>query len=403
MKISTTLLSGVALLGMTGFASAQTKIYVTGSTAFRASAINEITNLLNANGGFTGEASDNATYTSADAVTFTGGNISGTPVTIKTSWSGSGSGIQTVAGAPNFTVGFLPDGAAGTANADPRTSTNPHESAVPDICLSDVFQGTTQFNGTYNGVAYAKLTNNIVGVVAFTFAGSKNFPVNESMTPQIAQTLYVGGLVPLSQFTGNSSDINTGVIATGRDDDSGTRLTTMAETNVGVNTTLTQYMPTVSGTTITNLTPYPAKTINGVNHPAGDGGESSGGTLRGYLPDTLSTASYQNIDNTLTGAYLVTYLGVSDFNTVQPSGAVALAYTGVLESQVEIEQGSYTFWGYEHLDYKSTITGIKATFATKLASQITNSTSATLSPNVAVADMEVQRSGDGSTVSSLVH
>ncbi len=193
MKISKTLLGGVALLGMTGLASAQTKIYVTGSTAFRASAITEITNLLNANGGGFTEASDNATFTSANVVTFLGGKINGTAVTIKTSWSGSASGIQTVAGAPNFTVGFLPDGASGTSNPDPRPTANPREAAVPDICLSDVFQGTTLFNGTFSGVNYAALTDNVVGVVAFTFAGSKSFPAGQNMTPQIAQTQ---GLAP---------------------------------------------------------------------------------------------------------------------------------------------------------------------------------------------------------------
>ena len=413
MKISRTLLGGAVLLGMTGIASAQTKIYLTGSTAFRASAVNEITNLLNANGGGFTTATDTAgasAITSANAITYTGGKINGTAVTIKASFSGSGAGIQTVAApAGTYTVGFLPDGATGTANADPRTTTNPREAAVPDIALSDVFQGTTPFNGTFNGVTYSALTQSTVGVVAFTFAASNGFPANQTMTPQIAQSLFVTGLVPLSEFTGSSNDDNTGVIATGRDADSGTRLTTVAETNVGVNTTLTQYKPTVSGTTITGLAPYPAATINGVNHPAGDGGESSGGTLRAYLPDTVTAGAAQQVDSTLTGGFLITYLGVSDFNTVA-SGSVRLAYGGVLESQTEIEEGAYTLWGYEHLDYKSTLgngsaggPAIKKTFATSLTSQIMNSTSATLAPNVSVNDMKVQRFGDGGTVSSLLH
>ena len=253
------------------------------------------------------------------------------------------------------------------------------------------------------GVAYASLTDNVVGVVAFTFAGSKGFPAGQSMTPQIAQSLFPGGNVHLSQFTGSSNDDNTGVIATGRDDDSGTRLTAMAETNVGVNTVLTQYKPTVSSGTITSLALYPMATINGVSHPAGDGGESSGGSLRAYLPDTVSVGAAQQVDSAFTGGFLVTYLGVSDFNSVSSAGAVALAYTGVPESQAEIIEGAYTFWGYEHLDYKSNISGIKATFATDLANQITNSSSATLSPNVSVGDLKVQRFGDGGTVSSLLN
>ncbi len=413
MKISKTLLGGVALLGMTGAASAQTKIYFTGSTAFRASAVNEVNNLLNANGGGQTIATDTAgasAVTSANAVTWTGGKINGTAVTIKASFSGSGAGVQTVA-APTgtFTVGFLPDGATGTANPDPRVSSNAHESAVPDIAFSDVYQGTTPFNGTFMSVAYAKLTDNVVGVVAFTFAASTGFPANQTMTSQIAQQLFTGGEVPLSEFTGNSANDSVGAIATGRNADSGTRLTAVAETNVGVNTALFQYQPTVSGTTITNLAPYPAASINGVPHGSGDGGESSGGTLRGYLTETVTAAAAQQVDSSLTGGYLVTYLGVSDFNAVSGSGAVALAYSGVPESQTEIIEGAYTLWGYEHLDYKSTLgngsTGgpaIKLTFATSLTNQIKNSSSATLSPNVSLNDMKVQRFGDGGTLTSLL-
>ena len=413
MKISTTLLGGIALLGMTGLASAQTKIYVTGSTAFRASATTEINNLLTANGGGYTIATDTAgasAVTSANAVTWTGGKINGTAVTIKVSWSGSGSGIQTVA-APSgtFLVGFLPDGATGTANADPRTNSNPHESAVPQITLSDVFQGTTPFNGTFNSVTYASLApsgnSSIVGVVAFTFAASKGFTANLNMSPQVAVSLFAGGNIPLSELTGNAGDQNTALVATGRNADSGTRLTATAETNVGVNTVLTQYLPTVSSGTVTALQPYPASTINGVNYAAGNGGESSGGTLRGYLTNTVNPSAVQNAtgDNTYNAGYLVTYLGVSDFNAVSGSGAVALNYNGVAESQTTIEQGSYTFWGYEHLYYKSSLTGIALTFAQSLTSQIKGSTSATLSPNVSVNDMQVQRSSDGGPISSLVH
>ena len=413
MKISTTLLGGIALLGTTGLASAQTKIYVTGSTAFRASATNEINNLLTANGGGYTIATDTAgasAVTSANAATWTGGKINGTAVTIKVSWSGSGAGVQSVAASSTtFPVGFLPDGATGTANADPRVSTNPRESAVPQVALSDVFQGTTPFNGTFNGATYATLvpsgTGSIVGVVAFTFAASKGFPVNLNMTPQVAQTLFTNGNLPLSDLTGSASDQNTALVATGRNADSGTRLTAVAETNVGVNTVLTQYQPTVSSGAITALQPYPASTVNGVNFVAGNGGESSGGTLRAYLPDTVNPSAVQQAtgDSTYSAGYLVTYLGVSDFNAVSGSGAVALNYTGVAESQTAIEQGSYTFWGYEHLYYRSNLSGVALTFATSLTNQIKNSTSATLSPNVSVNDMAVQRSGDGGQITSLEH
>jgi hypothetical protein len=334
------------------------------------------------------------------------------------SYSGAAAGIQTVAG--GLTVGFLPDGATGTSNADPRTNpSNPHEYAVPDIVSSIVYQHTTPFNGTFQGVTYASLTDNKVAVVAITFAGSKGFPTGLNVTPQIAQKLFPGGDVPLSEFTGNPNDINTGVIATGRNADAGTRLNAMAETNVGVNTTLTQFLPTVSGATnglngtVTDLNEYPQSVVNGVTYKTGDGGESSDGSLRVYLTDTVSQNAVQEVDPTFTGVgYLVTYIGVSDFNAVSGNNgpAVALNYNGVAESQTAIEQGSYTLWGYGHIAYKSNLgdgnTGgpaVKLTFATDLKNEIINATSQSLSPNVSLSDMQVQRFADGGTVSSLLH
>ena len=338
--------------------------------------------------------------------------IGGTAVTIKSSWSGSAGGVQTVAGAPNFNVRFLPDGASGSNNADPRNPANPAELAVPDTCMTDVFQGATPFHGTLQGITYANLTDNTVGVVTFVFAASAGFPIGSgtgttssfSMTPQLAQALYPTGVIPLSTITGSTADNNTAVIATGRDFDSGTRLTTVSETAIGVRTLLQQWKPTVSGTTITDLALYPRTTINGIDTQVpGNGGESSGSSLRAYLNDTLNQTAVNDVDASYTtGGFLMTYLGVSDYNNVS-ANAVKMRYAGNDFSQLAVEQGQYTFWGYEHLDYKSTLSGIKLTFATNLKNQVLSETSATLNPNVAVSDMAVQRFSDGGTISTLLH
>lgn len=408
MKTFNSLILSLVALACAATMNAQTKVYITGSTAFRGPTTNAINALLP--GATT--ASDNATLTSANAVTWTGGSISGNAVTVKVSWSGSAGGIQTVAGAPSFNVRFLPDGASGTSNPDPRQAGNPAESAVPDVCMSDVFQPATPFNGTLNGVTYATVTDNQVGVVVFVFAASKNFPLNGgtapisnySFTPQLAQVLFPGGLIPLSTITGLSADHDTGVIATGRDFDSGTRLTAMAESGVGVSSLLRQWKPTISAGAVTSLALYPRTTINGVDTVQdGNSGESSGSSLRAFLTNTVNAAAAQNVDPTLTGGFLLTYLGVGDFNSVSGSGAVQLLYTGNQFSQTNVEEGKYTFWGYEHLDYKSTLGGVKRTFADALRDQIKTSTSATLSPNVALSDMQVQRFADGGPVSSLLH
>ena len=98
----------------------------------------------------------------------------------------------------------------------------------------------------------------------------------------------------------------------------------------------------------------------------------------------------------------MTYLGVSDYNAVS-ANAVQMLYNGSAFSQLAVEEGKYTFWGYEHLDYKSTLAGVKLSFATNLKNTILASTSTVLNPNVALGDMLVQRFSDGGTVSSLLH
>ena len=86
------------------------------------------------------------------------------------------------------------------------------------------------------------------------------------------------------------------------------------------------------------------------------------------------------------------------FNSVSGSGAVALNWAGVPFSQTAVMNGQYTFWGYEHIMWRSTITGVKSTFATNLKNNLLAATSATLNPNVALGDMQVSRTGDGGPI-----
>ncbi len=387
-------------------ASAQTKIYITGSTAFRSATVNAITATLS---GTVTTASDNASLTSANAVTWTGGNISGNPVTIKASWSGSSGGIQTVAGSYN-TVRFLPDGATGTSNADPRTIGNPAETATPDIAMGDSLQTSTPFlagTATSGGgtPTYVQLNETPVGIVSFTWAASAGFPTGKSMTKQLALYQFGGtGSVPLALYTGLDADQATllggatsVVYATGRDPDSGTRVQTLAESGYGVFNNVSQWKPTVSGANITAMALYPVQTINGISTVvAGNSGESSGSTLRNYLTKTLTSGAYQNGEPG--PSYLITYLGVSDFNSVSGSGAVALSWNGVPFSQSAIINGQYTFWGYERVMTRPSISGVKATFATNLTNTILGTSSATLNPNVKLSDMAVSRTGDGGPI-----
>src|SRR5262249_20674306 len=82
---------------------------LTGSTAFRGATHTAITNIFDAGTltyAYLDNASGTGTLTSASAAIFKG-NINGVASTIKTHWSGSEAGIQTVAGSPNFTVTYF--------------------------------------------------------------------------------------------------------------------------------------------------------------------------------------------------------------------------------------------------------------------------------------------------------
>ena len=274
MKTLQYLLTIVAAVTMVGTASAQTKIYVTGSTAFRTAAVTAINTVL----GVTPAAWDG---NSSGVTSSTNANVqiwnTGTYI-VKASWSGSSGGIQTVAGAPHFNVRFLANigtngVVAGSNNNDPRGSGSTNaETHVPDIAMSDVFQGGSPFNGTVGGVAYASLTDNKVGIVTFRWTASASFPGTD-MTPQIAQYLYTNvGVAPPSLWTGLSSDASKVVYAGGRDADSGTRGTTFAETGIGIFASVQQWQPiNISGGSIGDIKLYDPETINGISYSARPG------------------------------------------------------------------------------------------------------------------------------------
>lgn len=355
---------------------AQTTVRITGSTAYRGATHTAITKIFAP--GFT-YAYTGATLGGAGAAIFTG-TVGGQDVIIKTSWSGSVGGVQTVSN--SLPVKFLPNDTAqstgGTSGApNPNTSGNPSESSIPDVAMSDTFQNSTVFNVT-------TLIDQVVGVVPFKWVASNGAPGNvTNVTPQLAQNLWQNGSIALSLFTGQSPDEGTKVYATGRDPDSGTRLTAFAESGIGVNAVVAQYKPTISSGAVTGYTPYPQQTVNGITFPEGQGGEASGGTLATNMTATTTAST----------GYSVTYLSTGDANTAITGGAKELQYNGVTYSLPALQEGLYTFWGYEHLMYRSTLAGTTKTVADTLANQIK-----TVDATVLLSGMRVTRPTDGGLV-----
>ena len=183
------------------------------------------------------------------------------------------------------------------------------------------------------------------------------------------------------------------VFATGRDADSGTRLTAMAETGTGVTATLAQFKPTISGGAVTGYTAYPQSTINGIVYVAGNGGEHSGGSLATNMTGTTNA----------TVGYSVTYLSVSDATTALTAATPAklLNYCGVglpfsggafTTPFTPVLEGSYTFWCYEHMYLSPSIPAPEHTVADSIATQINSIALVTIS------SMQVSRPGDGGLV-----
>lgn len=395
MKLLKIAAMGLVALGFAEAASAQQKVYITGSSAFRTYAHTAIMKLLGATGstlpdgsgyGYTGSS-----LSGANAAIFKG-TYKGQSVTIKTSWSGSAAGVQTVASSTSeFTVGYLDDSVStstsGTGSlSDPRpTSASPRDAAVPQIAFTDVFQASTPFRGTVGGKKYDSLTDNIVGVISFQFVKSQGAAVGiTNMTPQLAQATWIGlGYCPLALYTGNPADQGTKVYATGRDADSGTRISAFAESGIGNTTTVQQYDCAAESGGVAAL--YAQQVVNGITFPPGEGGEASGGTLAGA--NKMGKSGLAN-------SY-VSYMGTSDAATLVGNKGSTLTYNGVGYSLQAVQQGQYTFWSYEHLVYKSSLTGTPLSFAEDLTNQLL-----TVDGSPLLSTMKVVRATDGGVVTA---
>ena len=377
-----TMMAGLAVLAIAGSASAQTiTIRITGSTAYRGQTHNAIGHILNA--GYVFGYSGSSGLSKAGQAEFQGTTVVGNiPVDIKTSWSGSVGGVQTLAqnltvatwlAATNLTVG----GVAGL--------TGPYDAAVTaDIAMSDSFQGSTAYTSP---TLYSK----VVGVVPFQWVRNVGSPVAMSnVSSLLAQILLGTGQIPLSQVTGLNADESVLVTALGRDEDSGTRLDAFAESGFGIFTPPFQYQPTISGTpgaagTVTGAAPWPINTVNGTAYPVGHSGYSSGGTLATVMGTPGSLAG--------TGGWFITYLLTGDATTAVGLGAATMNYNGVPYSLAAVQEGQYTFWSYEQLMYRTSLAGSGKTVADQLATKLHDVDAAVL-----LSGMQVGRTVEGGAV-----
>jgi hypothetical protein len=373
MKLKTSLLALAATGAFVGTSYSQTVIDITGSTAGRSAVHSQILALLSGetlawNGGSSASGATRVIYK---------GTYLGNPVIVRTFWSGSAAGVRDISNAPQLAASYFDkttDTSTGTApaglNITSPTLAAASAETVSEIGFSDVFQSSTAFT------ANSLVQQDAVGVIPFKFFKNEGASAAlTNMTPGAFRFLYGAlGEAPLSLFTGNAADSGTTVFATGRDEFSGTRITTAAETGAGVFAALNQYTGTVSSNVAT-LT-YVA-----------NGGFSSGSGV-----STLLGGTYASGD-------IVGYLGASDWGTAVTNGAVEMSYNGVtLGSNSDlIRNGAYSFWGYLHQS-SMTLTGDTATFYDDLK---TNLLAAPGTGLVLLSTMNVERAADGAPISPL--
>ncbi|MEK7951846.1 hypothetical protein [Luteolibacter soli] len=376
-------------LGLAAVASADTTttIVLTGSTAFRSAAHAAIQATMTGET-FAYSGTDITAATYAIFTEVTGVSPNQNTLIVKTSWTGSAAGIRDVA--QGNTVKVIPSSqtqtVGGTASVpvDGNGVLVTSENLVADAAMSDVFQASTIYTTP-------TLVDNKVAVVPFTWVANDGAPAElDAMTPLLARALFSNGSLPLSMFTGLPADNASFVFATGRDPESGTRITAAAESGQGVFASAVHYQPgTITGDVIQSHQIWPAQ-VTPIAYDAGNNGYTSGGNLR----SALAAKSFSTL-----GGYYVSYLGINDSNTVVTGGGKRLKWNGVDYSDNNVREGKYSFWGYQHMFYRSTLTG---THLTKVNAIRDNIVSTVAAPNVKLTDMKVSRISDGTLIGSTL-
>jgi hypothetical protein len=443
MKLKT-ILAGALALGITSSAMAQTtEITITGATAFRQATMQAIYNAYASVGAlgtafnvchdFTGDnlsqliASNKAVFSG----TFPG--ITGTTV-IRTAFNGSTEGLNAIAG--NNDPTFLQTAALLNTGSIQGSTTSPTQTLRPKYSFSDVYQSTSPVdNEVLNPVG-----TSAVGVVTFAMIVNEGAPANlTNATIQQTRALWAQGNLPASLITGDPDD-TTIVLATGRNDGSGTRSAYLTEWTYGVANTVNQYVAInggTSGNNILGLTLVPigsnltnpavpfntgrssdASTLWG-NNNVGNGGYSSSSALRSLMGlASTSVTVYDGENNTPVlsnePVSLMTWLSTSDSANAASAGGRIIAFNGVMVTPLstsdtnnyqlsgfseadfnKIAQGAYSAWSYQHLYYHGSLSANEGIWYNAMKTTWIPQGLQVTANGLRLGDMQVSRPDDG--------
>ena len=350
MKMKASIVLGILALAL-GHASAATKVFdITGATAFRASSNNAIIQILGgpnvtqyAYTGTQGLAGSNRAIFVGTMSAFPGDTI-----IVRASWSGSTQGIKDVAdqNAIQFLTTANPVSPAGINLGQGSNPAPLFENSIPQWSFSDVDQLLSERpNHPFQGGP--------VGVVPFMFLAGEGSPAAlNNMTDQLHAALWSQGQLPVAMFTGNTADTKI-VLATGRNNGSGTRATILAETQYGAFTGVTQFGATWAADSdrmtgsLSTITEF------------GNGGNSSNSGVRDIITRNPAGVTFNGdpVD-----VVFVSYLTISDALAAKTEGAREMTYNGVAFSAENVKKGSYSLWGYQQFYLDNDATNDEKTF-----------------------------------------
>jgi hypothetical protein len=420
MKISTNITAALLAVGLVSLAkAADPVVYLTGSSAFRST----IETCLADNSGDSNAVFDAGSVTyetwgsssagSAGYMLFhgtIGGPANG--VYVNCAWSGSEAGIASacnttlgnsdrnggslaLSGSPETWVDATNAGinltTGGTINSGNPTGLMESSSHGADLAQADTSQAiswTPYVAGTQTalkdygseGVVTFTLTRNLQPAPSSAWLDCSNITL-----PQINVLLSVGA-VPAGFISGNPADNDYEVYCVGRNRGSGTRMNMLACSTYGAHNTVHQYSIGYG----CGDPGDPAQNINTLwlTNELNNGYESGGGVAKA-LNDTggsTTSGSCQQADpfNGGTGWFAIGYLSPSDALSTGNAGVAGantvpnwVTVDGVLSSNGAIENGSWWYWGHEHLYGKYQINGIQDTVGNALFKAASDYTQAT--------------------------
>jgi hypothetical protein len=350
-SLKTFFAAGSVALALVSQASADVTLRCTGSTALRAAAHLAMRDML-----VTPIYKYSSSTLAASTSVLFQGTIAGQPglgtVTIKCTWSGSTDGIKVMANGTTTTA-YYADATGATLAGAPSITTGITETGnAPDMILMDTSQALTPYQA--NPIDDTA----VVGILPFVWVASKDAPAGiTNMTAQIARQMHATGYLSASAFTGDPADspvngdgsnnpTGTVVYMPGRDNGSGTRTSTLAETAYGSNNLVLQVQPTASVRVSMSLLPDPTelavlaadqagvslnmvgKPITGTNIPVGSstfgGSNLVGGSTNSTINITVPSTSGLVAGMAITGTGIpanTTIVTVTDATHLELSNA----------------------------------------------------------------------------------